>query len=49
VLVLGLATVVGLSLALLFALTSPWDGSLIVSGRAIDTVVRDLQSGFFAP
>ena len=49
VLILGLACVVGLSLALLFALTAPWDGPLIVSGKAIDTVVRDLQSGFFAP
>jgi hypothetical protein len=48
VLVLGLASVVGLSLALLFALTGPWDGPLIVSGKAIDTVVRDLQTGFFA-
>jgi hypothetical protein len=48
VLVAGLAVVVGLSLALLFALTAPWNGPLIVSGRAIDTVVRDLQSGFFA-
>jgi hypothetical protein len=49
VLVVGLAVVVGLSLALLFALTAPWDGPLIVSGRAIDTVVRDLRAGFFAP
>jgi len=48
-LVVGLAVVVGLSLALLFALTGPFDGPLIVSGRAIDTVARDLRSGFFAP
>jgi len=48
VLVVGLAVVVGLSLALLFALTGPWEGPLIVSGKPLDTVVRDLQSGFFA-
>jgi len=48
VLILGLASVVGLSLALLFALTGPWEGPLVVSGKAIDTVVRDIQSGFFA-
>jgi hypothetical protein len=49
VLVVGLAVVVGLSLALLFALTGPWDGPLVVSGRAVDTVVRDLRAGFFTP
>ena len=43
----GLAVVVALSLALLFALSAPWDGPLIVSGRAIDTVVQDLRAGFF--
>jgi hypothetical protein len=47
VLVMGLAGVVGLSLALLFALSAPWDGPLVVSGEPIDTVVRDLRSGFF--
>jgi len=47
VLVVGLAVVVALSLALLFALTGPWQGPLIVSGRPLDTVVRDLQTGFF--
>jgi hypothetical protein len=46
-LVMGLAGVVGLSLALLFALSAPWDGPLVVSGVPIDTVVRDLQTGFF--
>jgi hypothetical protein len=44
---MGLAGVVGLSLALLFALSAPWDGPLVVSGVPIDTVVRDLQTGFF--
>ena len=48
VLVVGLAVVVALSLALLFALTGPWEGPLIVSGKPLDTVVRDLQTGFFA-
>lgn len=46
-LVAGLAMVVGLSLALLCALSAPWDGPLIVSGRPIDAVVRDLSVGFF--
>ena len=46
-LVAGLAVVVALSLALLFALSAPWDGPLVVSGRPIDTVVHDLRSGFF--
>jgi hypothetical protein len=48
-LVVGLALVVALSLALLFALSAPWDGPLVVSGRPIDVVVRDLKSGFFSP
>jgi hypothetical protein len=48
-LTLGLAVVVGLSVALLFALTGPWDGALEVSGQPIDTVLRDLRSGFFSP
>jgi hypothetical protein len=47
VLVIGLAVVVALSLALLFAITGPWEGPLIVSGRPLDTVVRDLGSSFF--
>ena len=33
-LVVGLAVVVGLSLALMFSLSAPWRGPLIVSGRA---------------
>ena len=48
VLVGGLAVVVGLSLALLFAISAPWDGPLVVSGQSIDAVVRDLGSGYFA-
>ncbi|HUQ62216.1 MAG TPA: hypothetical protein VM121_00490 [Acidimicrobiales bacterium] len=46
-LVAGLAVVVALSLALLFALSAPWDGALIVSGQPIDSVLRDLEAGFF--
>jgi hypothetical protein len=46
-LVVGLAVVVALSLALLFALSAPWDGPLIVSGQPIDMIARDLRVGFF--
>ncbi len=46
-LVMGLAVVVGLTVALLFALSAPWRGPLIVSGQPIDAIVRDLQNGFF--
>jgi hypothetical protein len=46
-LVAGLATVVGLSFALLFSLDGPWRGPLTVSGHPIDSVIEDLHSGFF--
>jgi hypothetical protein len=46
-LVAGLACVVGLSLALLFAIAAPWEGGLVASGDPIDAVLRDLESGFF--
>ena len=46
-LVVGLAVVVGLSMALLFALGGPWRGPLVVSGEAIDAVIRDLRRGLF--
>ncbi len=36
-------------MALLFALASPWDGPLIVTGHPLDAMVRDLQSGYFPP
>jgi hypothetical protein len=45
----GLAAVIGLSLALLFALGTPWRGSITVSGQPIDAVVRDLNTGYFHP
>jgi hypothetical protein len=47
-LVAGLACVVGLCLALLFAVAAPWDGGLVATGEPIDAVVRDLRSGYFA-
>lgn len=47
-LIVGVASVVGLSLALLFALSAPWSGPFIVSGHPLDTVIGDLKSGFFA-
>jgi len=43
----GLTAVVALSLALLFALSAPWNGPLTVSGQPIDAVVRDVRAGFF--
>jgi hypothetical protein len=43
----GLACVVGLSLALLFSITAPWQGPLVVSGTPMDVVISDLESGFF--
>ncbi|MEU9344730.1 hypothetical protein AB0D74_26395 [Streptomyces sp. NPDC048278] len=46
-LVVGVASVVGLSLALLFALSAPWRGPFIVSGHPLDAIIGDLKSGFF--
>lgn len=46
-LVVGLGSVVGLSLALLLALTAAWSGPFIVSGHPLDAIVTDLRSGFF--
>ncbi|MEU6577735.1 hypothetical protein [Streptomyces sp. NPDC046805] len=46
-LIVGVASVVGLSLALLFALSAPWNGPFIVSGHPLDDIVGDLKSGFF--
>ena len=47
-LVVGLAVVVGLSLALLFSISGPWRGPLTVPHGAIDEVVRDLRNGLFS-
>ena len=46
-LIMGLAIVVGLSIALLFSLSAPWRGPLIVSGQPIDAIVEDLADGLF--
>ena len=43
----GLVVVIGLSMALLLALGTPWRGSITVSGQPIDAVARDLTSGYF--
>ena len=43
----GLSAVVGLALALLFALGTPWRGPITVSGQPIDNVVQDLNAGYF--
>jgi hypothetical protein len=46
-LVAGLSVVIGLSVALLFALGTPWRGPITVSGQPIDHVVQDLNAGYF--
>jgi hypothetical protein len=46
-LVSGLAVAIGLSLALLFAIGTPWRGSITVSGQPIDSVAHDLTTGYF--
>ena len=43
----GLVIVIGLSLALLFALGTPWRGSITVSGQPVDSVAHDLTTGYF--
>lgn len=43
----GLSVVIGLSLALLFALGTPWRGPITVSGQPIDAVVKELNAGYF--
>src|SRR5579864_3575880 len=45
----GLSAVIGLGLALLFALGTPWRGPITVSGQPIDNVVQDLNIGYFHP
>lgn len=49
VLIAGLTVVVGLSIALLFALGTPWRGPIVVSGHPIDAVIHDLATGYFRP
>ena len=45
----GLAVVIGLTLALLFAIGTPWRGAITVSGQPIDTVTRELNADYFHP
>jgi hypothetical protein len=44
---MGLTIVIALSLALLFALATPWRGAIGVSGHPIDSVIADLKVGYF--
>ena len=43
----GLTAVIGLSIALIFALATPWRGPIVVSGHPLDAVMQDLTSGYF--
>lgn len=43
----GLTVVIGLSIALILALGTPWRGPIAVSGQPIDFVIRDLTTGYF--
>ena len=38
---------VGLSVALLLALGTPWRGPITVSGHPIDAIIKDLTTGYF--
>jgi hypothetical protein len=44
---ISLAIIVALSLALIFALATPWQGAITVSGSPIDAVIHDLMTGYF--
>jgi hypothetical protein len=46
-LVAGLPIIVGLSLALLFAIGSPFRGAIVVSAQPVDSVIQNLQTGYF--
>jgi hypothetical protein len=43
----GLTVVIGLSMALLFALGNPWRGPIVVSAQPIDGIINDLTTGYF--
>src|SRR6478672_1581511 len=45
----GLTLVIGLSIALIFALGTPWQGTIVVSGGPIDGVIHDITTGYFHP
>lgn len=44
---LSLTIVIALSVALLFALATPWRGPIGMSGHPIDSVITDLKTGYF--
>ncbi len=44
---MSLTIVIALSVALLFALATPWRGAIGVSGHPIDSVITDLKTGYF--
>ena len=46
-LVVGLATVVALSLALLVSLTAPWQGPLKTTPHPLETLTHDLETTYF--
>jgi hypothetical protein len=43
----SLAVVIGVSIALIFTLATPWRGSISVSGQPIDQVIQNLAHGYF--
>ena len=43
----GLTLVIGLSIALIFTLGTPWRGPIVVSGGPIDGVIHDITTGYF--
>ncbi len=43
----SLTVVIALSVALLFALATPWRGAIQVSGHPIDAVINDLNTNYF--
>lgn len=43
----SLTVVIALSVALLFALATPWGGAIQVSGHPIDAVINDLNTNYF--
>ncbi len=43
----SLTVVIASSVALLFALGTPWRGAIPVSGHPLNGVIKDLNSGYF--
>ncbi len=43
----SLTVVIALSIALLLSLATPWRGAIQVSGHPIDSVINDLNTGYF--